>query len=64
MLPTELRYAALAFIIVLLLCYLCNLSKMEYCTVIITGESVKLLNCDFNRDFIEFAKGLKPFGSL
>ncbi|QCY49485.1 triple gene block 3 protein [Shallot virus S] len=46
-----------------LLLYLDSLSARG-CTVIISGESVKLLNCVFNREFVEYASKLKPFGSL
>lgn len=31
------------------------------CAVIITGESVKILNCEFTPEFLEYAKGLKAF---
>nr|QED43644.1 TGB3 [Garlic latent virus] len=48
----------------LLFCHILEGFKSEKCTVIITGESVKILNCDFTRDFIDFAKQAKPFGSL
>ncbi|QED44838.1 TGB3 [Garlic yellow virus] len=64
MLSTELRYAALAFLAVSALLYTFSLPSNSGCTVIITGESVKLLNCEFNKEFTDFAKGLKPFGSL
>lgn len=30
------------------------------CTVIITGESVKIVGCVFTESFIEYAKGLQP----
>jgi len=29
------------------------------CTIILTGESVKILGCDFSSEFIEYAKTLK-----
>nr|QED43956.1 TGB3 [Garlic latent virus] len=48
----------------LLLCYSLESFKTEKCTVVITGESVKIIGCEFTRDFIEFAKQAKPFGSL
>ncbi|QYF50256.1 MAG: TGB3 protein [Henan betaflexivirus 6] len=53
-----------SLIVTLLFC--CNLEnfKTERCTVIITGESVKIIGCDFTKDFIDFAKQAKPFGSL
>ncbi|QYF50244.1 MAG: TGB3 protein [Henan betaflexivirus 1] len=50
--------------ITLLICYALEGLRVEKCTVIITGESVKFLGCDFTEDFIEFAKQAKPFGSL
>lgn len=40
-----------------------NLSP-KGCTVIITGESVKLFNCVFDSDFVNYASKLRPFGSL
>nr|QED43620.1 TGB3 [Garlic latent virus]WAK97811.1 TGB3 [Garlic latent virus]WAK97829.1 TGB3 [Garlic latent virus] len=51
-------------LITLLLCYALEGLRTERCTVIITGESVKFLGCDFTKDFIDFAKQAKPFGSL
>lgn len=48
----------------LLICYTLENLRSERCTVIITGESVKFLGCDFTKDFIDFAKQAKPFGSL
>nr|AFV36819.1 TGB3 protein [Garlic latent virus] len=47
-----------------LLCFGLESFKAEKCTVIITGESVKIIGCEFTRDFIDFAKQAKPFGSL
>ena len=51
-------------LITLSLCYVFENLRAEKCTVIITGESVKFLGCDFTKDFIDFAKQAKPFGSL
>lgn len=51
-------------LITLLFCYALEGLRSERCTVIITGESVKILGCDFTKDFIDFAKQAKPFGSL
>lgn len=51
-------------LITLLICYTLEHLHPERCTVIITGESVKFLSCDFTKDFIDFAKQAKPFGSL
>nr|QJZ28444.1 triple gene block protein 3 [Ilex cornuta carlavirus] len=51
-------------LITLLFCYTLEGLRAERCTVIITGESVKFLGCDFTKDFIDFAKQAKPFGSL
>nr|QJZ28450.1 triple gene block protein 3 [Ilex cornuta carlavirus] len=51
-------------LITLLVCHVLESSRTERCTVIITGESVKFLGCDFTKDFIDFAKEAKPFGSL
>nr|AFV36807.1 TGB3 protein [Garlic latent virus] len=48
----------------LLLCFSFENLKAERCTVIITGESVKIVGCEFTKDFIDFAKQAKPFGSL
>lgn len=30
------------------------------CTVIITGESVKIIGCEFTDRFLEYARELKP----
>nr|CAC84188.1 TGB3 protein [Garlic latent virus] len=51
-------------LVTLLFCYILEGFKTDKCTVIITGESVKFLGCDFTREFIDFAKQAKPFGSL
>ena len=51
-------------LVTLLLCYFLEGLRTEKCTVIITGESVKFLGCDFTKEFIDFAKQAKPFGSL
>nr|UZP17398.1 TGB3 protein [Garlic latent virus]WIW79828.1 triple gene block protein 3 [Shallot latent virus] len=51
-------------LITFLICYLLEGFHSEKCTVIITGESVKFLGCNFTKDFIDFAKQAKPFGSL
>nr|QED43656.1 TGB3 [Garlic latent virus] len=48
----------------LLLCYSLESFKTEKCTVVITGESVKIIGCEFTKDFIDFAIQAKPFGSL
>nr|QED43806.1 TGB3 [Garlic latent virus] len=53
-----------SLLITFLLCYGLENYKSERCTVIITGESVKIIGCEFTRDFIDFAKQAKPFGSL
>ncbi|QJZ28438.1 triple gene block protein 3 [Allium fistulosum carlavirus] len=51
-------------LITLSVCYIIENLRTERCTVIITGESVKFLGCDFTKDFIDFAKQAKPFVSL
>nr|QED43854.1 TGB3 [Garlic latent virus] len=51
-------------LITLLLCHSFEGLRTEKCTVVITGESVKFLGCDFTKEFIDFAKQAKPFGSL
>ncbi|ABW05095.1 triple gene block 3 protein [Phlox virus B] len=33
------------------------------CVVLITGESVRIINCKFTGEFVEYAKTLKPAGS-
>nr|AFV36811.1 TGB3 protein [Garlic latent virus] len=55
---------SLGFLVTLFLCYCAENLKTEKCTVIITGESVKFLGCEFTKEFIDFAKVAKPFGSL
>nr|QED43962.1 TGB3 [Garlic latent virus] len=51
-------------LVTLIICFTLDRVRTEQCTVIITGESVKFLGCEFTRDFIDFAKQAKPFGSL
>lgn len=36
------------------------LGRQQSCTVVITGESVKIIGCEFTESFIEYAKQLKP----
>nr|QED43788.1 TGB3 [Garlic latent virus] len=50
--------------VTLIICLTLDRVRPERCTVIITGESVKFLGCEFTRDFIDFAIHAKPFGSL
>nr|ADW08675.1 TGB3 [Shallot latent virus]ADW08677.1 TGB3 [Shallot latent virus] len=50
--------------VTLIICFTFDSVRTERCTVIITGESVKFLGCEFTRDFIDFAIQAKPFGSL
>nr|QED43896.1 TGB3 [Garlic latent virus] len=54
----------LSIVVTLLACYSFENLKSERCTVIITGESVRFISCDFTEEFIDFAKQAKPFGSL
>lgn len=37
-----------------------SLNNTQGCTVVITGESVKIIGCEFTEAFIEYAKNLKP----
>nr|CAC84176.1 TGB3 protein [Garlic latent virus] len=55
---------AISLLATLLFCYSLENLRPEKCTVIITGESVKIIGCEFTSDFIDFAKQAKPFGSL
>nr|BAA11122.1 unnamed protein product [Garlic latent virus] len=55
---------SIGLLVTLLFCHYLDNLKGEKCIVIITGESVKFLGCEFTRDFIDFAKQAKPFGSL
>nr|QED44826.1 TGB3 [Garlic yellow virus]QED44832.1 TGB3 [Garlic yellow virus] len=64
MLLHELKFVILSFCIVYALCLVYNAITTNGCTVIVTGESVKLLNCIFDENFVAYAKELKPFGSL
>nr|BAZ96206.1 TGB3 [Shallot latent virus] len=54
----------IGLLVTLLICYVFENFKTERCTVVITGESVKILGCEFTREFVDFAKQAKPFGSL
>nr|AFV36795.1 TGB3 protein [Garlic latent virus] len=60
--PLIALFAGLLFTWLLCCCF--EKFKTEKCTVIITGESVRIIGCEFTRDFIDFAKQAKPFGSL
>ncbi|ABP37859.1 triple gene block 3 protein [Phlox virus S] len=31
------------------------------CVVVISGESVKIVGCEFTDNFLEFARGVKPY---
>lgn len=52
------------FLLTFTVCHYLERFRIESCTVIITGESVKFLGCEFTPEFIDFAKQAKPFGSL
>lgn len=61
----ELPRLALYFAIIVVTFLGCELAlratkSRQGCTVVITGESVKIIGCEFTGSFIEYAKNLKP----
>lgn len=43
-------------------CILYFSNRDNTCVVVITGESVKIVGCEFTDNFVEFAKVVKPAG--
>ncbi|AFP73391.1 TGB3 [Sweet potato C6 virus] len=37
------------------------LSQSENCLILITGESVRVVNCGITKDLLELVRDLKPF---
>nr|UCR98590.1 triple gene block 3 [Apple stem pitting virus] len=52
--------ACAAYLILLLVQQLLMISSRQ-CTIVITGESVSIVGCDYSEAFIELVKGLKPY---
>nr|UCR98240.1 triple gene block 3 [Apple stem pitting virus] len=52
--------ASVAYLILLLVQQLL-MSSQNQCTIVITGESVSIVGCDYSEAFIELVKGLKPY---
>lgn len=59
MLSKELVAGIVGAVVVFLVLHVIN-SRSNNCTVIITGESVTIQGCEFNKDFIDYARELKP----
>lgn len=53
--------AACAAYLVLLLVQQLLMINSRQCTIVITGESVSIVGCDYSEAFIELVKGLKPY---
>ncbi len=61
----ELPRLALYFAIIVVTFLGCELALKatksgQGCTVVVTGESVKIIGCEFTEGFIEYARNLKP----
>nr|AGR66291.1 TGB3 [Apple stem pitting virus] len=52
--------ACVAYLALLLAQQLFAISSKQ-CTIVITGESVSIVGCDYSEAFIELVKGLKPY---
>lgn len=48
--------------LVVSVCILYFSNRDNTCVVVITGESVKIVGCEFTDNFVEFAKVVKPAG--
>nr|UCR98215.1 triple gene block 3 [Apple stem pitting virus] len=53
--------AACVAYLVLLLAQQLLMNSAKQCTIVITGESVSIVGCDYSEAFIELVKGLKPY---
>nr|UCR98540.1 triple gene block 3 [Apple stem pitting virus] len=53
--------AACVAYLVLLLAQQLFMINSKQCTIVITGESVSIVGCDYSESFIELVKGLKPY---
>nr|UCR98420.1 triple gene block 3 [Apple stem pitting virus] len=52
--------ACAAYLVLLLVQQLLTINSKQ-CTIVITGESVSIVGCDYSEAFIELVKGLKPY---
>nr|AIW58881.1 triple gene block protein 3 [Apple stem pitting virus] len=52
--------ACVAYLVLLLAQQLLTINSRQ-CTIVITGESVSIVGCDYSEAFIELVKGLKPY---
>nr|BDU96803.1 triple gene block protein 3 [Apple stem pitting virus] len=52
--------ACVAYLVLLLAQQLLMINSKQ-CTIVITGESVSIVGCDYSEAFIELVKGLKPY---
>nr|ASS35838.1 TGB3 [Apple stem pitting virus]ASS35856.1 TGB3 [Apple stem pitting virus]ASS35865.1 TGB3 [Apple stem pitting virus]ASS35931.1 TGB3 [Apple stem pitting virus] len=52
--------ACVAYLVLLLVQQLLTINSRQ-CTIVITGESVSIVGCDYSEAFIELVKGLKPY---
>nr|QDK54722.1 triple gene block protein 3 [Apple stem pitting virus] len=52
--------ACVAYLVLLLAQQLLMINSKQ-CTIVITGESVSIVGCDYSESFIELVKGLKPY---
>ncbi|QLI58028.1 triple gene block protein 3 [Rubus virus 1] len=58
----DLVVAILSFAAVVLVLHVLQGSGVrDECSIVITGESVVVKGCVWNKDFIDLVKGLKPF---
>ncbi|ACM46000.1 triple gene block protein 3 [Helleborus mosaic virus] len=57
----EVAFFILSLAIVYALLLLTERRTLNDCIVVVTGESVTIRGCSFTTEFIEFAKGLKPY---
>lgn len=53
-------------LIVIIVCLFCVLllslvNRGRSCVVVVTGESVRLIDCTFDENFIAYAQTLKPY---
>nr|UCR98480.1 triple gene block 3 [Apple stem pitting virus] len=53
--------AACVAYLVLLLAQQLFMINSKQCSIVITGESVSIVGCDYSESFIELVKGLKPY---
>nr|QYF50183.1 MAG: triple gene block protein 3 [Guangdong betaflexivirus] len=53
----------LTVLIIIIGCIVSLLQQNKQCTIVISGESVRVIGCEITEDLVKFAREVKPAGS-